>query len=118
MEQLWRCFKSTSTEILFIKNMTGTVSQEKFFANIKNKISSISFFIGKFKAINICAKQAKVDAEILIVETALTSTKNNKNITVIVGDDVDLLVILTVRNPPNMDFSPRQCDNVRQKIYS
>lgn len=87
--------------------MTGTVSQEKFFANIKNKISSISFFIGEFKAINICAKQAKVDAEILIVETVLMSTKNNKNVTVIIGEDVDLLVILTVRNPPNMDFFPR-----------
>jgi hypothetical protein len=106
--------------MLFDENMTATVSQEKFLANTKNKSRLICLVTEKFKAVNICVKQAKDDTDFMIVETALTISKTNKNATVIVGEDIDILVIMTARTPPNLEifFLKPEKGKVEQKIYS
>jgi hypothetical protein len=47
---------------------------------------------------NIAVKQAQNDADVLIIETAIEQL-NATNTTVVVGEDVDLLVLLTARTP-------------------
>ncbi|GBM15910.1 hypothetical protein AVEN_258450-1 [Araneus ventricosus] len=58
----------------------------------------------KFKAIVIPVKQAENDADILIVETALMISKTHHNSTVIVGENIDLLVTLTARTSPKLEI--------------
>lgn len=80
---------------LFNENLTSNENQEKFFANINNKSRSIFLLIEKFKAIKIYITQAKNYAEVLIIKVKPMSAKVNKNVTIIIEDDADLLVILT-----------------------
>nr|XP_036231797.1 uncharacterized protein LOC118683407 [Bactrocera oleae] len=47
---------------------------------------------------NISVKQANNDADVLIVETAI-ELFNMTSVTIVVGEDVDLLVLLTARTP-------------------
>ena len=47
---------------------------------------------------NIAVKQAQNDADVLIIETAIEQL-NATNTTVVVGEDVDLLALLTARTP-------------------
>ncbi|GBL84633.1 hypothetical protein AVEN_191093-1 [Araneus ventricosus] len=85
MEQLRRCSKAASTEILFDENIIATLSQEKFLTNTKNKSSLIGLLTVKFKAVGIPVKQAENDADSLIAETTLMIFKHQHNSTVIVG---------------------------------
>lgn len=52
----------------------------------------------KFTAENILVKQANNDADVLIIETAIEQS-HLTNSTIVVGEDVDLLVLLTARTP-------------------
>jgi hypothetical protein len=47
---------------------------------------------------NIAVKQAQNDADVLIIETAIEQL-NATNTTVVVGEDINLLVLLTARTP-------------------
>lgn len=51
----------------------------------------------KLTTTNIFVKQANNDVDVLIIETALEQSNTNK--TIVVGEDVDLLIILTARTP-------------------
>lgn len=55
----------------------------------------------KFKA-NTGAKQGKDGTDVLIVKTAPMPAKTSKNVSVIVGNDAALLVIMTLWITPNM----------------
>lgn len=52
----------------------------------------------RFTSENIFVKQADNDADVLIIETAIEQF-NLTNTTIVVGEDVDLLVLLTARTP-------------------
>ena len=52
----------------------------------------------EFTAVGISIKQADNDADVLIIETAIEQFKR-PNTTVVVGEDVDLLILLTARTP-------------------
>ena len=52
----------------------------------------------RFTAANILVKKADNDANVLIIETALEQS-NATNNPIVVGEDVDLLVLLTARTP-------------------
>ena len=52
----------------------------------------------KLTSENIAVKQAQKDADVLIIETAIEQF-NTTNTTVVVGEDVDLLILLTARTP-------------------
>ncbi|GBO23189.1 hypothetical protein AVEN_143185-1 [Araneus ventricosus] len=77
--------------------MTVPTNQQQFLANTHNKSRLISRLSQKLKAADIFVKQANNDADVLIIETSLE--KFNTNTTIVVGEDVDLLIILTARTP-------------------
>ncbi|XP_044579087.1 uncharacterized protein LOC123261518 [Cotesia glomerata] len=89
---------SSSSDILFDELMTVPTSQQKFLTNTHNKSRFISMLKEKFTAENILVKQANNDADVLIIETAIEQF-NLTNTTIVVGEDVDLLVLLTARTP-------------------
>ncbi|GBN07777.1 hypothetical protein AVEN_152515-1 [Araneus ventricosus] len=77
--------------------MTVPTNQQQFLANTHNKSRFISILSEKLKASDIFVKQANNDADVLIIETTLEMF--NTNTTIVVGEDVDLLIILTARTP-------------------
>lgn len=89
---------SSSSDMIFDEFMTVPPNQQQFFANINNKSRFISMLSDKLTAENIEVKQAQNDADVLIIETALEKF-NATNTTIVVGEDVDLLVLLTARTP-------------------
>lgn len=89
---------SSSSDILFDELMIVPTSQQKFLTNTHNKSRFISMLKEKFTAENILVKQANNDADVLIIETAIEQF-NLTNTTIVVGEDVDLLVLLTARTP-------------------
>lgn len=110
---------STSSDIIFDESMTVPTSQQKFFANNHNKSRFISMLKAKFTAENISVEQANDDADVLIIETAIKKFSVT-NTTVVVGEDVDLLVLLTARTPTEKIiyfFKPGKAQN-QSEIYS
>ncbi|KAI4493650.1 hypothetical protein M0804_001826 [Polistes exclamans] len=98
-EQRRRTTKTSSgSEIIFDEIMTVPENQQQFFTNINNKSRFISMLSNKLPAANIAVKQAKNDADVLIIETAIEKF-DATNTTIVVGEDVDLLVLLTARTP-------------------
>lgn len=98
--------------------MKVPISQEKFLSNRSNKNRFISTLMQKLENINIASKQAQDDADVLIIETAIEEAYTRK--TVVVGEDVDLLVILIARTSSQKHiffFKPGK-GNVDTKIYS
>ncbi|KAJ8879752.1 hypothetical protein PR048_020360 [Dryococelus australis] len=72
----------------------------------------------KFESVNITTKQARDDADILIIETALE--KSITNSTALVGEYIEMLVLLIARNPPDKQFyflKPGK-GKLETKIYS
>lgn len=79
--------------------MTVPTNQQQFLANTHNKSRFISMLSEKLTTANIFVKQANNIADVLIIETALEQF--NINTTIVVGEDVDWLIILTARTPTN-----------------
>lgn len=97
--------------------MVATVSQDNLLSNNKNKSRLISMLTEKFEANSFIVKHQD-DADVLIIETAIE--ESYKNTTVVIGEDVDLLVILTARTPIDIEIfllKPGK-GKVEQKIYS
>ncbi|XP_076677413.1 uncharacterized protein LOC143373765 [Andrena cerasifolii] len=80
--------------------MTVPISQQKFLANARNKSRFISMLKERLTSENIFVKQADNDADVLIIETAVEQF-NLTSTTIVVGEDIDLLVLLTARTPAN-----------------
>lgn len=94
-EQRRRVNKSAAcSDILFDQHMTVPASQQQFLSNVHNKSRLIIILKDKFIIENILVKQADYDADVLIVETAINQF-NPANINVVVGEDIDLLVLIT-----------------------
>lgn len=103
MEQLRRSnVLSGSSDVLFDETMHVPMNQEKFLANRRNKHRFISMLLQKLATANIAAKQARDDADVLIIETALEIS--HANTAVVVGEDVDLLVLLIARASSHQRF--------------
>ena len=84
---------------LFLINLWKVpANQQQFLANIHNKSRFISMLSDKLITENIAVKQAQNDADVLIIETAIEQF-NATNTIVVVGEDVDLLILLTARTP-------------------
>lgn len=79
----------------FNESMEVPISQEKFLSNRFNKRKLIEMLIEKFEEVGIATRQSRDDADVLIVETAIEKSINNT--TIIVGEDIDLLVLLIAR---------------------
>ena len=119
MEQL-RCIKTTSesADILFEESTPMVGNQEAFLSNKFNKNRLISLLIEKLQSVNITSKQAQDDADVLIIETALEQSITNT--TVVVGEDVDLYILLIARTLPyqKIYFLKPGKGNTETKIYN
>ena len=80
------------------------MSKERFLSSEQNKRRLISCLIEKLQAKQICVKQAVEDADTLIVNSALEKAQNCGCV-VIVGEDTDLLVLLTALTPASSNSS-------------
>ena len=92
-QQNRRAMKAQSTEIMFTDDMPITVCQERFLTNGKNKARLIQSLTRHLMHAEIKVKHAVADADALIVRTAIDLSTNNN--VVVVGTDVDLLILLT-----------------------
>ncbi|GBM64405.1 hypothetical protein AVEN_135128-1 [Araneus ventricosus] len=97
--------------------MITTLNQEIFLTNAKYKSRLIGLFTDKFNAIGISVKKAENYADVLVVKTALMISKTQHNSTVIVGEDIDLLIILIPSNLEIFLHKPGK-GKMEQKIYS
>lgn len=91
---------------------------DKFLSNESNKKKFISYLIKKFKEDNIDTVQADEDADVLIVQCAKEKASQSKN-AVIVGQDIDLLIILSLLPEQYKDvylFKP-SVGKVTAKLY-
>lgn len=104
-ERARRSRKQTSVDLMFDETMVPTVPQEKFLGNMKNKERLILMLKDNFAAADIHTKQAQEDADTLIVTTAMDLAQQHNSV-VIVGEDVDLLVIMIGR-----------CRGVHSNVY-
>lgn len=109
---------SKSYEVCFDKTMIVPISQEQFLSNRSNKTKFIYMLVEKLKTINITTKQARDDD--LIIETAIALSEYQKT-GVIIGEDIDLLVILIGRiqsHQQEIFFKKFGIGNVKTQIYS
>ena len=119
MEQLRRTAAVTgSVEVLFKETMDVPISQERFLSNRFNKNRLIQMLLQKLQDVNITARQARDDADVLIIETAIEESQLNT--TVVVGEDVDLVIILIGRTltHQNIFFTKPGRGNIETKVNS
>lgn len=81
-----------------------SVQRVCFLSNEQNRCCIISFLIEKLQAGQICVKQVVEDADTLIVNSTLEKVQNCGYV-VIVGEDTNLLVLLTALIPASCNSS-------------
>ena len=119
MTQQRRAAGKAGTTVTFSEDMKVTLKKEDVLANSKNKqwfINMLSRFLWKS---NCQIHQAKGDADVLIVKTAVESAQ--QRITVLVGDDTDLLVLLCFYTRPDgcdLYFKPETKANSRRRVWN
>lgn len=97
-ERLRRQQQKTSVDVNFTENMKNTISQENFLSNDNNKNRLIQLLSEKLCAAGFICKQAHEDADRMIIITAIEKLNNYESV-MIVGEDVDLLVLMVSLTP-------------------
>ena len=103
------------TDILFECHAKVVVGQEKFLSNEHNKTRFISQLSGRLTENDISVKQATDDADSLIIQTAVHESINATDRDIVVGEDIDLLVLMIAWTPldRNLIFmKPGGCDTI------
>jgi len=85
----------------FIPNMTLQTKKEEFLSNQDNNQKFIAILAQRLEQSGCEVHQAKADADLLIVQTAIASAANQE--IVVVGNYTDLLVLL-VHHAKNVNF--------------
>lgn len=117
-ERLRRSRTHSSADMLFDETMTPPTTKDSFLANPKNKSRLIALLATKFTSAGLEYKQAEEDADTLIVSTALNLAESNEAV-VVVGEDIDLLVILVgLCQVNNVYFLKPGKENIRPALYS
>ncbi|KAJ8893800.1 hypothetical protein PR048_006401 [Dryococelus australis] len=93
--------------------------QQNFLANEKNKTKLIELLVETLTARTTEASTAIGDSDGSIVRCDLNKVTSHLSV-VVIGDDVDLLVLLTALTPPdrNVYFMKPGRGNIEDKIYS
>lgn len=86
--------KTLFRDIVIQKNLKCLIPKDKVLSNYNNKRQFVSMLIDTMKANGMAVLQAEEDADYSIVKTALDYTKEGQP-TVILGDDIGLLIIMT-----------------------
>ncbi|CAC5369996.1 unnamed protein product [Mytilus coruscus] len=81
-----------SNTITFTRDMPLRIKKETFLLNQSNKQRFVEILMDTFQEHSVEAIQAKEDADLLIVKTAVE--KSNRQEVVIYGEDTDLLILL------------------------
>lgn len=117
-ERLRRATRQVSREIIFNTSTLVSVSQEKFLSNDKNKSRLITMLREKFDVIGLKTMQAEEDADTLIINAAIQHSSPDRDV-VIIGEDIDLLVILSQLNPENSIYYVKPGkQNIIDKVYT
>ena len=101
VERLRRQKKSVGREINFDLNTRLTVPQEKFLSNSKNKQRLINLLSRALVESDCSTALADEDADVLLVDSSIDLAKTGKDV-VLVGQDIDLLVLLTQKTPAEL----------------
>lgn len=118
-EQNRRYNTKKSVDIHFGENTVVTTKQDQFLSNEKNKSRLISMLSAKLKDNGIESLESSGDADTLIIRTAIDKCFTSDNV-VIVGEDVDLLVLLTALAPDEREIflvKPKH-GKIEKKVYS
>ena len=102
-ERLRRKLCFSAATVVFDETMSATMPKERFLSNDSNKERLISMLRPKLEEEGYRVKQAHEDADTLIVSTAVDMAKHNE-VVAIVGEDTDLLVLLTALAPPSSNI--------------
>ncbi|GBM50516.1 hypothetical protein AVEN_160739-1 [Araneus ventricosus] len=113
VERIRRTKKHIACYAMFYESMTATMFQEKFLSNDKNKQRLINMLCVKFQKEGFVVKQA----DYLIIKSALEIGKRSQCL-VVVGEDIDLLVIMTPStNSENIFFLKPWRDDAGDALY-
>ncbi|GBO09400.1 hypothetical protein AVEN_220465-1 [Araneus ventricosus] len=102
----------SSHEIIFNEATCPETSQGQFLANERNMVRFIDLLKKFLQEANVTVKQAVEDADVLIVETAVSVKSQYDNIFV-VGEGIDLSVLLTGLSPMKENLFFRKCGKGR-----
>jgi len=83
---------NTSVTVTVLANMTTVMKKEQFLANQKTKQQFIFMLSAKLEKSNCKTYHAPADADLLIVQKAVSSATTST--TILVSDDTDLMVLL------------------------
>lgn len=120
VERYRRSLMHSSTKFVFsTKTSISTISQGKFLSNDTNKINFITMLKSEMEAKGIKVKQAVEDADVMIVETAVSAADMYDSV-IITGEDIDLLVLLTAlgSSKKNVYFQKSGKGNSPTVLYS
>ena len=84
--------RTLGREVVFTPSMKLTTTKEEFLSCTKNKSRFIKELANYLKTKGFDVSHAKGDADLLIVQTAIFSSKTQE--TVLIGEDTDLLCLL------------------------
>ncbi|MBW0528211.1 hypothetical protein O181_067926 [Austropuccinia psidii MF-1] len=101
-EQMRRYRMRRSADINLTLDTSIPVKQEDFLSNPTNKTNFIALLQTKLQEKGINTLQASDDADVLIVKTAVEQSTHNS--VAVVGEDVDLAVLLIASTPPTQDI--------------
>ena len=103
-EQNRRAKSRTSASIMVSPDLPTTTTQNRFLGNRSNKTRLIQVLTAILEYAGIHVRQAKSDADTLIVHTALEIASTTNSPVVVIGTDTDLLAILVARATPSMNL--------------
>ena len=94
---------ASSREVLIEGNIDVSMSQQEFLGNTANKVSFIALLTSHLVAAGVEVHHASADADRVIVLTAV-DVADTCAAYVLVGEDTDLLILLTVLSDPEKDI--------------
>ena len=103
-EQNSRAKSCTSASIMVSPDLPTTTAQNRFLGNRSNKTRLIQVLTPILKDAGIHVRQAKSDADTLIVHTALEIASITNSPVVVIGTDANLLAILVARATSSMNL--------------
>lgn len=92
-ERARRSALQSATKVVFSSSTMVTIAQEKFLGNDYNKSAFISMLMTRMADASIEVKQAYEDADVMIVNTAISKASEFDSI-IITAEDVDILILL------------------------
>ncbi|XP_061723992.1 uncharacterized protein LOC133530150 [Cydia pomonella] len=108
-----------NTCVVIQENSEATMTQDQFLSNDQNKSRLITMLTLRLKSENIPVFQSKDDADTLIISTAIeiADTKRYRKV-MVVGEDIDLLVLLTSKKRPDIVLMKPGKGKITTKLYN